>query len=159
MKNQETQTLDGILQCAIILNWRELMRDSQRSSVRVEYYLGPGGSLQHLRVLSSHPRSGMKVVCEYRTQSAPERTRGLAFSNGYQSAELAQMLEFIMRHEAIFPRGFSCTADRHVQVLLPTREDTTSALFAMGQVMTRFPDRNDPFVDRDLVAEHESFAD
>jgi hypothetical protein len=147
LKNQEVQTLDRILQCAIVLNWREVMRDSQQGSIHVEYRLGPGGSLQHIRVLSSRPRGGKKVVCEYRTQSSASNSRGLAFSNGYQSDELAQMVEFIVRHEATFPRGFACSPDRMLQIQFPTREETTAALLSMGEVMTRFPDRTESFAD------------
>ena len=146
MKTSEVHTLDRILQCAIVLNWRELMRDSQ-GSVDVEYRLGPGGSLQDLRVLSPRPRGGSKVVCEYRSQSSPSRPKGLAFADGFESNELATMVEFIMRHEHTFPRGFASTPERRVQVQPPTKDETTAALLSMGEVMTRFPERIESFSD------------
>jgi hypothetical protein len=54
--------LAQILESAIILSWKELMRE-RTSSVHVEYRLGPGGSLEYLKVWSLITRGDPYLVC------------------------------------------------------------------------------------------------
>ena len=117
-------TLDQILECAVVLSWRDLLPGIRTSLVHVEYRLGPSGSLEFLKVWSSIIRGHQYLVCEWTPSAAANH---VSFSNDFYSKDLAQMLESIIQHQAIFSKDLTLHRDGLVQIHPPTEEDRRSA--------------------------------
>ena len=117
-------TLDQILESAVVLSWKDLLPGTRTSLVHVEYRLGPGGSLEFLKVWSSITRGHQYLVCEWNPSAAANH---VSFSNDFYSKDLAQMLESIIQHQAIFSKDLTLHRDGLVQIHPPTEEDRRSA--------------------------------
>jgi hypothetical protein len=127
-------TLDQILESAVVLSWKDLLPGTRTSLVHVEYRLGPRGSLEFLKVWSSITRGHQYLVCEWN----PSATNHVSFSNDFYSKDLAQMLESIIQHQAVFSKGLMLHRDGLVQVHPPTEEDRRSAEACMGEAFHWF---------------------
>lgn len=123
-----------MLECAVILNWEDLMQAAANSGlIQIEYPTGPSDSLEYLKIWSSGTRGYWKLVCEYQMCALPLHARGLSFSNGYYSGDLAQMLEVVMQHQDTFvrqPRGHGL-----IQIHTPTAGERVAADTSMGDVL------------------------
>jgi hypothetical protein len=128
-------TLDRILESAVVLNWKDLLPGTRTNLVHVEYRLGPGGSLEFLKVWSSITRGHQYLVCEWNPSAA---TNYVSFSNDFYSKDLAQMLESIIQHQAVFSKDLTLHRDRLVQVHPPTEEDRRSAEACMTEAFHSF---------------------
>ena len=128
-------TLDQILESAVVLSWKDLLPGTRTSLVHVEYRLGPGGSLEFLKVWSSIIRGHQYLVCEWTPSAAANHVR---FSNDFYSKDLAQMLESIIQHQAIFSKDLTLHRDGLVQIQPPTEEDRRSAAACMAEAFHRF---------------------
>jgi hypothetical protein len=117
-------TLDQILESAVVLNWKDLLPGTRTSLVHVEYRLGPSGSLEFLKVWSSIIRGHQYLVCEWTPSAAANH---VSFSNDFYSKDLAQMLESIIQHQAIFTKDLTLHRNGLVQIHPPTEEDRRSA--------------------------------
>ena len=117
-------TLDQILECAVVLSWRDLLPGTRTSLVHVEYRLGSSGSLEFVKVWSSIIRGHQYLVCEWTPWAAANH---VTFSNDFYSKDLAQMLEAIIQHQAVFSKDLTLDRDGLVQIHPPTEEDRQSA--------------------------------
>jgi hypothetical protein len=124
--------MQRILESAVILSWKDLQRPSQRGLIQIEYV--PGTHLSYLKIWQLTGKREWSLVCEYWLSHRPAIASddGTTFSNGYQSASLAAMLQVIMQHQNQFatlrPGSPSST-----QVQLPTEQDTLAATACMNQ--------------------------
>ena len=123
-----------MLESAVVLSWRDLIETSPRDLVQVEYGAAPERSLQYLKIWRLAGRGGWKLICEYWmcVGSSPVPKAGLTFSNGYHSATLAEMLEFIMQHQDSFSTSFGISSVSLLQVQSPTKEATSTARDCMS---------------------------
>ena len=128
-------TLDQILESAVVLSWKDLLPGIRTSLVHVEYRLGPGGSLEFLKVWSSITRGHQYLVCESNLSAA---TNHVSFSNDFYSKDLAQMLESIIRNQAVFFKDLTLHRDGLVQIHPPTEEDRRSAEACMAEAFHWF---------------------
>src|SRR5438270_11017542 len=112
----EKPTIDRILECAIILNWKDLTNSSGAISIQVEYHTKTNRSLEFLRLWSSTSRGFWSLVCVYRKDSSSTQASGTIFNTGHYSADLAWMLDAIMRHQVAFVLSSSEFLDGLVQV-------------------------------------------
>jgi hypothetical protein len=80
-----------ILDNAVILSWKDLLRPSQRGFIQVEYV--PGIHFSYLKIWQLTGKGEWSLVCEHRlSHCATVATKdGTSFSNGYHSARLAAM--------------------------------------------------------------------
>ena len=127
-------TLDQILESAVVLSWKDLLPGTRTSLVHVEYRLGPGGSLEFLKMWSSITRGHQYLVCEWN----PSATNYVSFSNDFYSKDLAQMLESIMQHQAVFFKDLTLHRDGLVQIHPPTEEDQRTAEACMADAFHWF---------------------
>ena len=122
-----------VLESAVILNWKDLLRPSQRGLIQIEYV--PGIHISYLKIWQLTGKGEWSLVCEYWLSHRPAIATddGTTFSNGYHSAGLAAMLHVIMQHQDQFaplpPNSPSST-----QVRVPTSQDTLAATACMRQV-------------------------
>src|SRR5579864_5816028 len=117
-------TLDQILESAVVLSWKDLLPGT--SLVHVEYRFGSSGSLEFLKVWSSITRGHQYLVCDW-TCAPSSVASHVSFSNDFYSKDLAQMLESIIQHQAIFTKDLTLHRNGLVQIHPPTEEDRRSA--------------------------------
>src|ERR1700745_1811533 len=102
MKPKENQSLERILESAIVVFWADLMRGAQTGLIHIEYGFAPSDTLDYLQVWSSITRGHWLLTCEYWMSPSTFHATGISFDNGYQSESLAHTLGFIMEHQDAF---------------------------------------------------------
>lgn len=128
-----------MLESAVVLSWRDLVETSPQDLIHVEYGTAPEPSLQYLKIWRLAGRGAWNLICEYWMclGSSPTPKTGLTFSNGYHSAALAKMLEFIMQHQNSFSATFGTSSVGLLQVQTPTKEATSAARNCMSEAYKR----------------------
>jgi hypothetical protein len=128
-----------MLESAVVLSWRDLVKTSRQDLIHVEYGAAPERSLQYLKIWRLAGRGAWDLVCEYwmRPGSPLTPTAGLTFSSGHYSAALAEMLEFIMQHQDSFSATFGTSSVGLLQVQAPTKEATSTACDCMSEAYKR----------------------
>ena len=129
--------LDQILESAVVLSWKDLVPAAETGLVHIEYRLGPGGLLEYLKVWLSITRGYRYLVCE--STCAPSSVAShVTFSNDFYSKDLAQMLESIIQHQAVFSKDLTFHRDGLVQIHPPTEEDQRTAEACMAEAFRWF---------------------
>lgn len=121
------QTLDRVLESAVIVSWADLMGNAKAGLIHLEYTFVPDGSLEYLKVWSSVTRGRWLLACEYRMAPSTFHGKGLHFENGFQSDGLAQTLEFILQHQQAFQPLPNLGRTGLLQVHVPTEIESTNA--------------------------------
>ena len=133
MTPNEKQSLDRILESAIVVSWDDLMRDAQTGLIHVEYGFAPSGTLDFLKVWSSLTRGHWLLACGYWMSASTFHGTGVRFDNGYKSEGLAHILEFVMQHQS----EFDLPPDRGRQGLLQISTPTPEERAAAGKLIHR----------------------
>jgi hypothetical protein len=133
--------IDSILESTMILNWTDVMEASPSGLLHMEYRTGADDFIEYLEIWSSAIRGHWLLVCEYWTSALWSRPVGLSFSNGYSSATLAEMLDFVMEHQASFSRRPTPTHDVMLQVSSPTEQEIAAAKECMREAVQYIDDR------------------
>ncbi len=102
MKLEHHQSLDRILESAVIVSWTDLVKDAKSGLIHLEYAFAPDGSLEHLKLWSSITRGHWLLACEYWMSASKFHSSGIHFETGFRSEGLTQTLEFIMQHQQAF---------------------------------------------------------
>jgi hypothetical protein len=142
MTNNENQSLDQILESAIVVSWADLMRGTQAGAdeaglIHVEYGFAPGGTLDYLKVWSSLTRGHWLLACEYWMSPSTFHSTGISFDNGYQSEGLAHILGFIMQHQDAFVLPQNLGRQGLLQIPMPKPEESTAAAAAVNHAFER----------------------
>ncbi len=124
--------MQQVLESAVILSWKDLLRPTQRDLIQIEYV--HGANVSYLKIWQLTGKGEWSLVCEYWLSHRPEVASDdeTTFSNGYHSAGLAAMLQVIMQHQDQFApiRPGSPSSS---QVQPPTKQDTLAATTCMRQ--------------------------
>src|SRR5947208_14977382 len=88
MKPYENQSLERILESAILVSWADLMRGAQTGLIHIEYGFAAGGTLDYLQVWSSVTRGHWLLACGYWMSASRFHGTGVHFDNKYQSEGL-----------------------------------------------------------------------
>jgi hypothetical protein len=102
MSPNENQNFERILESAIVVCWADLMRGAPKGLIHIEYDLAPNGTLDDLQIWSCLDRGHWLLACEYWTSPSKFHGHGVHFQNGYQSRDLAHILESMMEHQTAF---------------------------------------------------------
>ena len=121
------QSLDQILESAIVVSWADLMKGIEDGVIHVEYGFAPGGTLDYLKVWSSITPGHWLLACEYWMSPSTFHPAGISFDNGYQSEPLAHNLGFIMQHQDAFTLPTNLGRQGLLQIAKPTLEESTAA--------------------------------
>lgn len=132
--------VEDVFESAVVLSWRELLQSPREGVVHVEFGTAPEPSLQYLKIWVSTKEKKWDLICEYwmcrGSLSVP--ATGLTFSNGYYSADLAQMLEDVLRDRDGIPHSLAGkTAVNLILVETPTADDRWKAGNCMSEAYKR----------------------
>src|SRR5207237_10504902 len=93
MKPYENQSLERILESAIIVSWADLMRGAQTGLIYIEFGFAAGGTLDYLEVWSSVTRGHRLLACGSSLSASRLHGTVAPFDNIYRSEGLAHVLE------------------------------------------------------------------
>jgi hypothetical protein len=144
----ENKSLERALESAIIVSWTDLMHDAQTGLIHIEYGFAPTGTLDYLKILSSIGRGHWLVACEYWMSANTFHCIGVRFENGYESEELARILEFVMQHQNSFLLPPNLGRQGLLQISTPTAEERAAAAAMINVAF----DRLDSTVEQPAVA-------
>jgi len=139
MTNRSTDhghNFDQILESAVVSSWASLMCGTESGSIHIEYDVTPSGALEFLQIWSCISRGHWLLVCEYQ-RAALESRGGLRFHNGYQSEDLARILEALIAHPKAFILPQKLDRARLVQIATPTKKESTAAAATVSDVLDR----------------------
>ena len=125
---------DQILESAIVASWASLMRGT--ASIHIEYDVTPSGALDFLQIWSCITRGHWLLVCEYQ-RAALESRGGLRFHNGYQSEDLARILEAVIAHPKAFILPQKLDRAGLLQIATPTKKESIAAAIAVNEALHR----------------------
>jgi hypothetical protein len=141
------QSLDEILESAIVVSWADLMRGretglaktapAEAGLIHVEYGFAPGGTLDYLKVWSSITPGHWLLVCEYWMLPSTFHGTGISFDNGYQSEVLAHTLGFVMQHQDAFTLPANLGRQGLLQIPVPTPEESAASAASVNHAFTR----------------------
>jgi hypothetical protein len=137
MKPKESQSLEQVLECAVVVSWADLMRGTQNGLIHIEYSFAPSGTLDYLQVWSSITRGHWLLVCEYWMSPSKFHGTGVHFENGYQSEDLSHILESVMQHQAAFSLPADLGRQGLLQITTPTEEESSAAATSVREVFAR----------------------
>jgi hypothetical protein len=137
MKLSENQSLERILESAVVVSWADLMPGAQTGLIHIEYGFAPGGTLDYLKVLSSITRGQWLLACEYWMSATTVHSAGVHFHNGYQSEGLARILESVMQHQTAFSLPADLGRQGLLQIPTPTQEESVAAAALVSEVLDR----------------------
>jgi hypothetical protein len=126
MKPNRLQDLDRVLESAVVVSWKDLMRGAQTGLVHIEYGFSPSGTLDHLQVWSSIRRGYWLLACSYGMSPSKLHDGGIHFDNGYQSVGLAHVLAVVMEHQSAF-RPPNLGRQGLLQIATPTEVESMAA--------------------------------
>jgi hypothetical protein len=135
MKPAANTNLERAIESAIIVSWTDLMRGAQTGLIHVEYGFAATGTLDYLKVLSSITRGHWLLACEYWMSANTFHSIGIRFENGYESEELARILEFVMQHQNFFTLPPNLGRHGLLQIPTPTEEESAAAAIAVNKTI------------------------
>jgi hypothetical protein len=127
MKLPQDNTLDRILESAVVVSWSDLMSDHPSSLIQIEYGFVSGGTLDYLKVWSSVTRGHWLLACAYWTSASNFHDTGVHFENGFQSERLAHILDLVMQHQDAFVLPQNLGRQGLLQIPTPTPVEITKA--------------------------------
>jgi hypothetical protein len=137
MKPNENQSLERILEPAIVVSWADLMRGAQTGLIHMEYGFAAGGTLDYLKFWSSITRGHWLLACQYWMSASKFHRTGVHFDNGYQSEGLAHILESVMQHQTAFSLPADLGRQGLLQIPTPTQEESVGAAASVNEALYR----------------------
>jgi hypothetical protein len=125
--DDHNDSIERILESAIVDSWADLMLPGQTGLIHVEYDVASNGNLDHLQVWSCIKRGYWILVCTYRMSASQSHPAGVQFDNDYESEGLAHALERVMQHQTVFapPRTFGGRGS--IRIEMPTAAESKAA--------------------------------
>ena len=137
MKPNESQSLERILESAIVVSWADFMRGTQTGLIHIEYSFATNGTLDGLQVWSSIARGHWLLACEYWMSASKSHCTGVHFEKGYQSENLAHILDSVMQHQTEFALPANLGRQGLLQIPTPTEEERVEAAVSVNEALYR----------------------
>ena len=137
MTLNESQSLERILESAIVVSWADFMRGTHIGSIHIEYGFAANGTLDGLQVLSSRARGYWLLACEYWMSASRVHCAGIHFENGYRSENLAHVLDSVMQHQTAFALPANHGRQGLLQIPAPTEEERVEAAVSVNEALYR----------------------
>jgi hypothetical protein len=135
MTLRPNQTLNEMLECAVVVTWDDLIQAGKPGLVHIKYRFAADHSLANLQVWASEIRGHWNLVCQYSDSQSVIKGTGIAFSNEYHSDALTQLLKFVVEHQGEFYRIPDLNHDSMVQVQVPTNGDKMRACKVVSEAL------------------------
>ncbi len=123
--------LSQILECAVILNWKDLVQEASGGLLQIEYHVGGERSVDSLKMWCNTTRGYWSLVCDYSVN--PGWSNGPRFSNGFHSRNLGRFLESIMLNQNLFQHASEVNRNVVIQVGPPSEQDIAAAKLQMAE--------------------------
>lgn len=135
MKLNESQHLERVLESAVVVSWRDLMRGAGNGLIHIDYGFAANGDVDYLQIWSSITRGHWLLACEYWMSPSILHRTGVRFENGYRSEGLAHILRTVMQHQSAFSLPEDLGRQGLLQVSTPTPEESTAAAASVHQAL------------------------
>jgi hypothetical protein len=136
MQRNENQSLERILESAVVVNWKDMMRGADSGLIHIDYGFGARGTLDYLQIWSSIARGQWLLACEYWMSPSVLHRTGVRFDNGYQSEGLAHILRSVMQHQVAFLLPEDLGRQGLLQIPTPTQEEAVAASAQVRQALS-----------------------
>ncbi len=137
MKLENSQSLERVLESAIIVSWTDLMKDAKSGLIHLEYAFVPNGSLEYLKIWSCLRRGQWRLACEYWMSPTTFHLQGVHFESGFGSEGLTEILDFIMQHQSAFLAPPDLGRTGLLQIPVPTKEESAAAARSVEEAFCR----------------------
>lgn len=137
MNMSKHQSLEQILESAVVASWADLMRGVQTGLIHIEYGFAPSGTLDSLQVWSSLTRGHWLLACSYWMSASTFHGTGVYFENGYESESLANILELVMQQQNAFALPLNLGRQGLLQIPKPSEEESVAAAASVKEVFCR----------------------
>jgi len=137
VKPTSTQSLDRLLESAVVQSWPDLMKGATSGSLHLEYGFAPDNSLDYLTLWSSTVQGQWDLVCDYWMSSAMSHNRGIHFKDGFRSEGLSYALGFIMLHQRTFSPLPNFGRTGLLRIKVPTAEETRATAKSLSDAFCR----------------------
>ncbi len=127
MNSDVNPNLERALESAVVICWKDLMQGVQAGLIHIEYGLLSSGSLDYVKIWSSITRGHWLLACEYWGAMNTFHETGVRFDNGYESEQLAYILESVMQHQTSFVLPENLGRQGLLQISTPTIEERADA--------------------------------
>lgn len=135
MKANESQSLERILESAVVVSWADLMHGARPGLIHIEYAFDADGTLDSLKFLSSVSRGHWLLAVEYRTSPSTPHSTGVRFHNGYEAQVLKQILDLVMQHQTEFSLPVDFGRLGLLQVSTPTQQESVVASALVSETL------------------------
>lgn len=135
MKANESQSLERILESAVVVSWADLMRGAKAGLIQIEYDFAVGGTLDYLKFWSSISRGHWLLALEYWTSPSKFHSTGVHFDNGYESESLKHILDSVMQHQTEFSLPVDFGRQGLLQIATPTQQDYVVASALVNETL------------------------
>jgi hypothetical protein len=137
MNTNVSQSLERMLEYAVLVSWKDLMRGTQTGLIHIEYGFAAGGTLDYLKFLSSISRGHWLLAVEYWASPSKSHSVGVHFDNGYESETLKRILDSVMQHQTEFSLPVDFGRQGLLQVATPTQQDSVVASALVNETLHR----------------------
>jgi hypothetical protein len=135
MSANESQSLERVLESAVVVSWADLMRGAQAGLVQIEYDFTAGGTLDDLKFWSSITRGHWLLAVEYWASPSKSHSTGVHFENGYESEALKHILNSVMQHQSKFSLPVNLGRQGLLQIAAPTQQESVLASVLVNQTL------------------------
>jgi hypothetical protein len=138
MNANERQSLERMLEFAVVASWIDLMRGAQAGLVHIEYGFAAGGTLDYLKFWSSISRGHWLLAVEYWMSPSKSHSTGVHFENGYESDALKHFLDLAMQHQTDFSLPVDRARQGLLQIATPTLQERVVASALINETLRHF---------------------
>jgi hypothetical protein len=135
MQLSESQSLDRVLESAVVVSWADLMRGAGNGLIHIDYGFAASGVVDYLQIWSSIARGNWLLACEYWMSPSILHRTGVRFENGYRSEGLAHILSTVMQHQSAFLLPEDLGRQGLLQIPTPTQEESTAAAASVHEAL------------------------
>jgi hypothetical protein len=135
MNSNESQSLERILESAVVVSWADLVRGAKSGLIHIEYGFAASGTLDYLRFWSSISRGHWLLAVEYWTSPSKSHSTGVHFDNGYESKTLKHILDAVMQHQTEFSLPVDFGRQGLLQVATPSQQASIAASALVNETL------------------------
>jgi hypothetical protein len=135
MSANESQSLERVLESAVVVSWADLMRGTQAGLVHIEYDFAGGGTLDYLKFWSSMSRGHWLLALEYWASPSKSHSTGVHFENEYESDALKHILNSVMQHQNKFLLPVNLGRQGLLQIAAPTQQESVLASVLVNETL------------------------